>query len=86
MTTATLTKEIISLALAYRLRGYYLLSTRQGSMETVQADMVLEKELRVLQEERVSHWAWLELLKPQGPSPVSTRPCVLILPNNAYEA
>ena len=42
------------------------------SMEAcMQADMVLEKELRVLhldqQEETVSHWAWPEHLRPQSP-------------------
>ena len=47
MTTATLIKENISLGLAYSFRGlvHYHHGRKHGS---VQADMVLEKELRVL--------------------------------------
>jgi hypothetical protein len=47
MTTATLMKANVSLELAYRFRGlvYYHHSRKHGS---IQADMVLEKELRVL--------------------------------------
>jgi hypothetical protein len=51
---------------------------------SVKADMVLEKELRVLYQdpqdaEKVSHWAWLGVLKPQSP-PSDT----LILTGNTY--
>ena len=47
MTTATLTKANISLLLLFSLRGsvHYHHGGKHGSM---QADMVLEKELRVL--------------------------------------
>ena len=47
MTTATLMKANVSLELAYRFRGlvHYHHSRKHGS---IQADMVLEKELRVL--------------------------------------
>ena len=43
--------------------------------ENVQADMVLEKDQRVLlpdlqvAEDRVPHWAWLEHRRPQSPPP-----------------
>ena len=47
MTTATLIKEDIPLGLAYSFRGlvHYLYGRKHGSL---QADIVLEKELRVL--------------------------------------
>ena len=47
MSTATLIKENISLGLAYSSRGlvHYHHGGKHGS---VQADMVLEKELRIL--------------------------------------
>ena len=73
MVTATPIKEIISLGLTYSFRGfvYSLHVWTHGSM---QAAMVLEKELRVLilhQAERERHWAWLELLKPPKHTPVT---------------
>ena len=69
--TITFIKETIESGLAYRFTGliYYHHGRKQGS---AQADVVLEKELRVLhldpkhQEERMSHWAWLKLLKSQS--------------------
>ena len=62
MTKAALIKENISLGLAYRFRGlvHYHHSETHGS---IQADMVLEKELRALHIDPnaagdcVPHWA-----------------------------
>jgi hypothetical protein len=70
MTMATLTKKNISLRLAYRFKGlvHYYHGRKHGGM---QADMALEKELRVLRlylqlAGRERHWAWLEHLKPRA--------------------
>jgi hypothetical protein len=74
MSTATLIKENISLALAYSSRGlvHYHHGRKHGS---VQADIVLKKELRVLHlhlketEDCVTHWTQLEHMTTQSLSP-----------------
>ena len=77
MIKGTLRKEDMSVGLAHRFRGlvHYC---RDGKHRGVQADMVLEKELKVLHLNRQAedsgrerHWTWLEPLKPQSPPPVT---------------
>ena len=75
----TLIKANIYMGLPYRIRG--LVHYQQGREHvSKQADMVLEKELRVLHPdaqvvERERHWTWIEPLKPKSPLPLSpTRP------------
>ena len=70
MTMSTFMKESFYLGLAYSFRdlAYYHHGGRPGG---TQADVVLEKELRVLQlhlqaEGKEHRWAWLRLLKPQS--------------------
>lgn len=76
MVTATLIKESIYLRLASSFRGS-VHSRHVWKHGTMRADMVLEKELRVLhlqQAERESQWARLELLKPPKPTLRGTLP------------
>jgi hypothetical protein len=66
-------KHLTRAGLQFRGLVPYQYGRKHGSM---QADMVLEKELRVLylnwqEAERERHWAWLEHLKPQNPPPVT---------------
>jgi hypothetical protein len=68
MITATLIKENISLKLACSSVQGIKQSRKHGN---VQADMVLERQLRVLHPDqqaagRERHWAWLEHLRPQS--------------------
>jgi hypothetical protein len=74
MSTATLLiKKTISLELAYGFRGlvHHCHGRKHGY---VQAEMMLERELRVLLLDqqaagRVSHWTWLWRWKLQSPPP-----------------
>ena len=62
------------MGLAYSFKGlvHYCHGAKRGGM---QAEMVLEEELRVLYlspqavGKRMPHWAWLELLRPQSGIP-----------------
>jgi hypothetical protein len=68
MTKAILIKESIEFGFAYNCQG-----RKHGN---TQADMVLEKSQRVLYadpqaEGSERHCAWLQLLEPQSPPPVT---------------
>ena len=82
MTTTTLTKES-KFRLAYSINVlvhcHYI--RKHGS---IQADMLLEKELRILHLDpqaagRERHWAWLGLQKTSKPTPSDT-----LLPTRSY--
>jgi hypothetical protein len=68
-------RYLIGAGLQFRGLVHYHHGRKHGSL---QSDMVLEKELRVLhldlqaaERERVTHCTWLAHLKPQNPYPVT---------------
>ena len=76
MTTTALVKGDISLRLAYNFKGlvHYHYGGKYG---VTQADIVLEKEMRVLYPDRqatgqrLSSWVWFACLRPQNPPSVT---------------